>query len=167
MDKIKNIENDVRSLTATELATFRKWFLEFDADSGIQYTPVDSIATVSTRHRCSQSAKACRSSVNVGNDRTDSVSRSGGTATKISVAPISTPAAFGLITGKLRSNFRCFFPFPGLAIDHLPLLKFGNEPGVPKKEISQAGSSQLQRHQCYCARAWDQTLERVRRSKHQ
>ena len=32
MDKIENIENDVRSLTATELETFRKWFLEFDAD---------------------------------------------------------------------------------------------------------------------------------------
>ena len=31
MDKIENIENEVRGLTATELATFREWFLEFDA----------------------------------------------------------------------------------------------------------------------------------------
>jgi hypothetical protein len=31
MNKIENIENEVRSLTATELATFREWFLEFDA----------------------------------------------------------------------------------------------------------------------------------------
>ena len=33
MNKIENIENDVRSLTAAELAAFRKWFLEFDADA--------------------------------------------------------------------------------------------------------------------------------------
>jgi len=33
MNKIENIENEVRSLTATELAAFRQWFLEFDADS--------------------------------------------------------------------------------------------------------------------------------------
>ena len=33
MDKIKNIEKDVRSLTARELAAFRKWFIEFDADT--------------------------------------------------------------------------------------------------------------------------------------
>jgi hypothetical protein len=31
MNKIENIENEVRSLTATELSTFREWFLEFDA----------------------------------------------------------------------------------------------------------------------------------------
>ena len=32
MNKIENIENEVRSLTEAELATFRKWFIEFDAD---------------------------------------------------------------------------------------------------------------------------------------
>ena len=32
MNKIENIENEVRNLTETELATFRKWFIEFDAD---------------------------------------------------------------------------------------------------------------------------------------
>jgi hypothetical protein len=31
MNKIENIENEVRSLTEAELATFRKWFIEFDA----------------------------------------------------------------------------------------------------------------------------------------
>ena len=31
MNKIENIENEVRSLTTTELATFREWFLEFNA----------------------------------------------------------------------------------------------------------------------------------------
>jgi len=33
MKKIENIENEVRSLTDAELATFRKWFIEFDADA--------------------------------------------------------------------------------------------------------------------------------------
>src|SRR5438132_3978327 len=89
------------------------------------------MATVSTRHCCSQSAKACRSSVNVGNDRTDSVSRSAGTPTKTSVAPISIPPALGLITGKLRSNLRCFLFF-AFAMDCLRW--FGNEPGVQKVE---------------------------------
>jgi hypothetical protein len=69
---------------------------------GIQYTPVDSIATVRTLHDCSQSANWCKSRVNVSNDRTDSTSRSAGTATKISSAPISTPAASGCITGSIR-----------------------------------------------------------------
>src|SRR2546428_5141240 len=87
------------------------------------------MATVSTRHCCSQSAKAWRSWVKVGNDRTESVSRSAGTATKISVAPISIPPALGLITGKLRSNFRCFRFFV-FAMDRLRW--FGNEPGVPE-----------------------------------
>ncbi len=32
MSKIENIEQEIRSLTETELATFRKWFLEFDAE---------------------------------------------------------------------------------------------------------------------------------------
>jgi hypothetical protein len=31
--KIENIENEVRSLTAAELAAFRKWFAEFDAEA--------------------------------------------------------------------------------------------------------------------------------------
>ena len=33
MNKIENIEKEVRSLTEAELATFRKWFIEFDADA--------------------------------------------------------------------------------------------------------------------------------------
>jgi hypothetical protein len=33
MNKIENIENEVRSLTGAELATFREWFIEFDADA--------------------------------------------------------------------------------------------------------------------------------------
>ena len=47
----------------------------------------------------SQSAKQYRSCVKVGKERTFSAARSGGTATKISVAPISIPAASGRITG--------------------------------------------------------------------
>jgi hypothetical protein len=33
MNKIENIENQIRSLTAAELATFRNWFLKFDAEA--------------------------------------------------------------------------------------------------------------------------------------
>jgi hypothetical protein len=33
MNKIENIENEVRSLTAAELAAFREWFLGFDAEA--------------------------------------------------------------------------------------------------------------------------------------
>src|SRR5215470_10706692 len=50
-------------------------------------------------HCFSLSANAYRSCVNVGKERTFSSARSAGTATKISVAPMSIPAAFGLITG--------------------------------------------------------------------
>jgi hypothetical protein len=31
MSKVENIEQEVKALTPTELAAFRKWFLEFDA----------------------------------------------------------------------------------------------------------------------------------------
>ena len=41
-----------------------------NSNRGIQYTPVDSIATVSTPQAWSQSAKALRSTVKLGNSRT-------------------------------------------------------------------------------------------------
>ena len=63
-------------------------------NSGIQYTPVDSMTTVSTRHSSSQSAKRYRSAVKAANSRTGSSARSEGTATKWLVAPTSMPAAF-------------------------------------------------------------------------
>ena len=31
MSKVENIEHEVKALTPAELAAFRKWFLEFDA----------------------------------------------------------------------------------------------------------------------------------------
>jgi len=31
MSKVENIEQEVRDLTPSELAAFRRWFLEFDA----------------------------------------------------------------------------------------------------------------------------------------
>ena len=67
---------------------------------GIQKTPVDSSATLVTRHATSQSARRCRSVVKVRKDCTGSSSRSGGTATTCVVAPQSMPAASGL----MRSN---------------------------------------------------------------
>ena len=52
-----------------------------NSNKGIQYTPVDSIATVSTPQASSQSARVLRSVVKLANSRTGSSSRSGGTAT--------------------------------------------------------------------------------------
>jgi hypothetical protein len=49
--------------------------------SGIQYTPVDCIATVSIPHCSSQSANAVRSAVKHPKVRTGSAARLGGTAT--------------------------------------------------------------------------------------
>ena len=66
-------------------------------EQGIQYTPVDSIATVSTPQASSQSARALRSTVKLGNSRTGSSSRSGGTATKWDALPMSMPAALGWV----------------------------------------------------------------------
>ena len=31
MSKVENLEQEVQALTPSELATFRRWFLEFDA----------------------------------------------------------------------------------------------------------------------------------------
>jgi len=42
MNKIENIENEVRNLSAAELAAFRKWFLEFDAEAWDQKIERDS-----------------------------------------------------------------------------------------------------------------------------
>jgi len=44
MNKIENIENEVRSLTEAELSTFRKWFIEFDADVWDRQLKRDSAA---------------------------------------------------------------------------------------------------------------------------
>src|ERR1700674_3104301 len=68
-----------------------------NSNTGIQYTPVDSIATVSTPQVLSQSARALRSTVKLENSRTGSSSRSGGTATKWDALPISIPAALGWV----------------------------------------------------------------------
>ena len=75
--------------------------------TGIQYTPVDSIATVSTPQAVNQSARACRSGVKVPNLRTGSAVRSGATAAQISSLPISRPAALGWITFRPSQALTC------------------------------------------------------------
>lgn len=51
---------------------------------------------------CSQSGNSCRSGVKVPNDRTGSAARSADTATKISFAPMSMPAASACNIGSIR-----------------------------------------------------------------
>ena len=70
------------------------------SNRGIQYPPVDSRATVVTPQCSSPSLKRSRSSGKVANPRTGFSSRPGGTATNISPAPTSIPAAFGSNTGR-------------------------------------------------------------------
>src|SRR5436190_5373094 len=88
--------------------------------------PVASIATVSIRQSFSHWAICSKSGVLVPKRRTDSRSRSEGTQTKISRAPISIPAAFGLIFSQFSSRatflnflffgFEClFFMFCGFS----------------------------------------------------
>jgi len=85
--------------------------------TGIQYTPVDSIATVVTPQLTGHRAISFRSSVNVGKTRTGFSSRSAGTATKISRAPMSIPPAFGSRSGRSSSVIPFFrrLPWPAAA----------------------------------------------------
>ncbi len=76
-----------------------------------------SLATVLTPHWASQSARAYKSWVKVGKKRTFSSARSAGTATNISVAPISIPAASARITG---SSVLLVAPFLLLSLRLMP-----------------------------------------------
>src|SRR6267378_2882227 len=87
--------------------------------------PVASRATVSMRQSLSHWAISPKSGVLVPKRRTDALSRSAGTQTKSSRAPISMPQALGLIFSQFSSRaiflnffflgFEClFFMFLGL-----------------------------------------------------
>src|ERR1035437_5001438 len=79
------------------------------------------MATVVMPQLTSHRAIASKSSVNIENTRTGFSSRSGGTATKISLAPISIPPAFGSQSGRSSRHI----PFrlrPRLLLLALPLL---------------------------------------------
>jgi hypothetical protein len=94
---------------------------------------VDSIATVLIPHCVSQPANAWRSCVKVGKDRTFSTARSAGTATKISVAPMSIPAASGRITGNTALLFLLFcLRFPAI---HLLLYEQSTARAAQKRAL--------------------------------
>jgi hypothetical protein len=44
MGKIERIENEIRALSAEELAAFRKWFREFDAETWDSEIEADALA---------------------------------------------------------------------------------------------------------------------------
>jgi len=44
MGKVEKIENQVRALSAEELAAFRKWFREFDAEAWDREIEADALA---------------------------------------------------------------------------------------------------------------------------
>jgi hypothetical protein len=44
MGKVEKIENEVRALSSEELAAFRKWFREFDADAWDREIEADALA---------------------------------------------------------------------------------------------------------------------------
>ncbi len=80
------------------------------SNTGIQYTPVDSTATVSTPRPTSHAASAFKSSVIAPTSRTDSQpapsARCRDTATQWLDAPMSMPAAFGN-TSSSRLRIAC------------------------------------------------------------
>jgi hypothetical protein len=44
MSRVENIEDEIRNLSAEELADFRKWFREFDADVWDREIEKDALA---------------------------------------------------------------------------------------------------------------------------
>ena len=44
MDKVEKVENEVRALSSEELAAFRKWFREFDAEAWDREIEADALA---------------------------------------------------------------------------------------------------------------------------
>ena len=44
MGKVEKIEDEIRALSAEELAAFRKWFREFDADAWDREIEADALA---------------------------------------------------------------------------------------------------------------------------
>ena len=114
-----------------------------NSNKGIQYTPVDSIATVSTPQASSQSAKALRSTVKLGNSRTGSSSRSGGTATKWDALPMSMPAALGWVIVSAGSGLAGLEADAAIALGHGLLhhsvVECGAASGTSSCSLSQTG----------------------------
>lgn len=63
MSKVENIEQEIKALTSTELADFRRWFVEFDAqvwdrqiEEDVQKGKLDKLADEAlTAHRAGKS----------------------------------------------------------------------------------------------------------------
>src|ERR1700757_4358317 len=114
------------------------------------------MATVLIRQNSSQSASRFRSSVNVAKERTGSLSRSAATATKISVAPISTPAACGFNTGGSAVPLPFILRFLLWAIPRSPRFVIAGAPAQavqteqsPKRDRLSSREAGRRRHQSY------------------
>ncbi|MFZ5995147.1 MAG: hypothetical protein ACOYU4_09190 [Thermodesulfobacteriota bacterium] len=44
MSKVENIESEIRKLSSSELARFRKWFVQFDAEAWDRQIEEDAMA---------------------------------------------------------------------------------------------------------------------------
>src|SRR5687767_2399082 len=107
--------------------------------------PVASIAAVSIPQSLSHWAISSRSGVLIPNRRTDSLSRSEGTQTKISRAPISIPAALGLIFSHFSSR-AIFLNFFFLGLEYLIVMFWGFSPRMKRRTHSSKRDSST-RHQ--------------------
>src|SRR5262245_23713168 len=97
--------------------------------------PVASMATVSMRQALSHSAISSKSGVLVPKQRTDSGSRSEGTQTQSSRAPISMPQALWLIFS-LVSSRAIFLNFFFLGFEYLFFMFWGFSPRMKEEAHS-------------------------------
>src|SRR5215472_74039 len=111
-------------------------------------------------HATSQSASFSKSAVNVPKQRTDSASRSGGTATKIWVAPISIPAALRLMIGNLAIFLRAFFTLVSFNQASWIVSPDRAQGSLPN-EIAHRSFRSGQRHHCIEHEVWNHTAGRA------